>query len=229
MKRFLIITISIILGSCTSKKEYAVTVDNIGALKEIMHQGKFQARVKLDTLAQKGIYGLGAADSLGGEVMIVDGVVYESIVQDTTAIVNENANAEATLLVYAKVHKWDTLLVNNLDTDLEAFIARKAESHKLIAPFPFIVSGRPRVKYHVINFDAKNGDIKNHKGGAYYDEINNEVSIVLGFYATDAKGIYTHHDSDVHMHVLNKNKTVMGHVEAIDFDGDNFQLLLPAK
>jgi len=227
--RYVLITIIVLVTGCSSQKDQAttVTVESIGALREIMHQAKYQARAKLDTIAEKALYGLGASDSLSGEIMMMDGEVFESTVQDSQPKTQINPSAEATLLVYAKVSKWDTLNVKPDDT-LEKLVDKYAKEHKLKAPFPFIILGEPhQLSYHIINFDAENGSIANHKAGSYQGKIKNEGLTILGFYATDAKGVYTHHDSNLHMHVLNERKTQMGHVEDISWGENDIQLLIP--
>ncbi|MBL0766720.1 acetolactate decarboxylase [Marivirga atlantica] len=223
-----IITLSIlILTGCTSQENgQAISVKSIGALREIMHQGKYQARVKLDTLATEGLYGLGASDSLSGEIMMMDGKVFEATVQDSLPYIQINPSAEATLLVYAKVDNWDTISVQ-AEADIEQLIAKQAFDKGIEAPFPFILIGKPEVSYHIINFDTQNGDMAHHKNGAYIGKIKNEAVTILGFYATDAKGVYTHHDSNLHMHVLNGRKTQMGHVEDISWGENDIQLLIP--
>jgi acetolactate decarboxylase len=224
-----IITLSIlILTGCTSQENRQTkSVKNIGALREIMHHAKYQTRVKLDTLATEGLYGLGASDSLSGEIMIMDGKVFEASVQDSLPYIQINPSAEATLLVYAKVDTWDTLNFKP-DAMLENLVDKYAKENNLKAPFPFIILGKPhQLNYHIINFDAENGNIANHKEGAYIGKIKNEAVTILGFFATDAKGVYTHHDSNLHMHVLNERKTQMGHVEDISWGENDIQLLIP--
>ena len=120
-----------ILTGCTSQENrQTISVKNIGALREIMHQTKYQTRVKLDTLATEGLYGLGASDSLSGEIIMMDGKVFEATVQDSIPYIQINSSAEATLLVYAKVDTWDTLNVKP-DAMLENLVDKYAKENNL--------------------------------------------------------------------------------------------------
>jgi acetolactate decarboxylase len=210
--------------ACSSQSEQPM-VNSIGELRQIMHQGKFEARVGLDTLAKTNVYGLGAMDSLAGEILILDGNVFQSSGKDDSLFVSTDSKTKATLLVYAEISAWDTLNIANA-TDMETELSKVAN---LLKPFPFILIGKPSIDYHIINFDAKNGDFNKHKEGAFTGSIDNEDLTVLGFYSTDAKGIYTHHDSNLHMHMINENRTIMGHVDRIDINGKDLKLLLPKE
>lgn len=200
-------------------------VNSIGELRQIMHQGKFQARISLDTLMKTNIYGLGAMDSLSGELLILNGNVLQSFVQLDSLIVLNDANASATLLVYANVATWDTLNLSST-TDLEFELEKVRD---LSIPFPFMLIGKPLIDYHVINFDSENGDFSKHKDGAFKGSLENEEVTILGFYSTNAKGIYTHHDSNMHLHVINDDQSVMGHVDAISLAGGAHKLLIPRQ
>jgi acetolactate decarboxylase len=200
-------------------------VNSIGELRQIMHQGKFEARVSLDTLAKTNVYGLGAMDTLAGEILILDGKVFQSFVKNDSLIVSTDAKTKATLLVYSEVSAWDTLTIVNT-SDIESELSKVTDLSK---PFPFILIGKPSLDYHVINFDAKNGDFNKHKEGAFIGSINHEDLTVLGFYSTGAKGIYTHHDSNMHMHFMNKEQTIMGHIDVLDIRGKDLKLLLPKE
>ena len=210
--------------ACSSQSEQRI-VSSIGELRQIMHQGKFEARASLDTLSSSQIYGLGAMDSLAGEILILDGNVFRASIKNDSLFVSANAKTTATLLVYAKIVSWDTLTIVNA-SDIESELGKVND---LSNPFPFILTGKPSIDYHVINFDTKNGDLSKHKRGAFTGLLKNEELTILGFYATDAKGIYTHHDSNMHMHVINEDRTKMGHVDEIDLAGASYKLLIPKR
>jgi acetolactate decarboxylase len=226
MKNYIFIIVSLIIFSFSPKPE-GIEVHHIGELREIMHKGQFQSRVNLDTLEAMHLFGLGAMDSLSGEILVLDNQIYTSKVVDSTVQVFHNEKTDATLFVYAEINEWDTLKVSDI-YDIERLLKERSAVLKLEAPFPFVLIGKPEnLTYHVINFDALNGDINNHKEGALNGVLSDESVTILGFYATDAKGIYTHHDSNVHMHFLNTEHTNSGHVDDVDFTNREFKLLIP--
>ncbi|MEQ8905328.1 acetolactate decarboxylase [Ekhidna sp.] len=224
MRNMYFILVALFLLACSKSNEYP-NVKNIGELRKIMHQGEFQARVSLDTLAKKELYGLGALDTLSGEVLVIDGEVFRSYVKNDTLITQTDQSAKATLFVYASVTAWDTIDFSSI-SDIEIQLEK---SQDLSKAFPFILLGSPSVDYHVINFDSENGDISKHKEGAFRGSFSNEPLTILGFYSKEAKGIYTHHDSNLHMHVINADETIMGHVDRLDLEDKMFQLLTPKR
>ncbi len=224
MKKYIIQFLIMSFLGCSNPEELP-QVSNIGELRLIMHQGQFEARVKLDTLIKKGTYGLGALDSLAGELLVLDGEVFKSQVESDSLVTRRDPFSKATLFVYSSVSSWDTLEYSGI-SDLENALGRRKELSK---SFPFILIGNPRLDYHVINFDSETADFSKHKEGAFRGSFEGELITILGFYSTNAKGIYTHHDSNLHMHVINDNKTIMGHVDQIFLKGSSYKLLIPKQ
>ena len=94
--------------------------------------------------------------------------------------------------------------------------------------FPFMLKGNiDSIEWHVIN--AKEAIAQNHdaykaaglKGTGQY-----KAASVLGFYSNQHEGIFTHHGSYLHMHFINEEESVMGHVDALKNDG-SLSLWLP--
>lgn len=222
MKKHLQFLIISFLG-CSSPMEELPRVSNIGELRLIMHQGKFEARVSLDTLVKKGTYGLGAVDSLKGELLVLDGEIFKSHIESDSLSTIKNQWSSTTLFVYTSVSSWDTLEYSGF-SDIENLLER---NQNLSKSFPFLLLGNPSLDYHVINFDSERGDFSKHKEGAFRGSLEYELVTILGFYSTNAKGVYTHHDSNLHMHVINADQTIMGHVDHIDLNSGSYKLLIP--
>jgi len=228
MKNIGYIIIASAIASCTTGVS-KIEVTNIGELRQIMHQGQFQARVRLDSLIGEHVFGLGALDSLSGEVIVLDDQVYSSRLENETLVIDNSSQAEATLFVYSEVSKWDTLEVSNF-TDIGELISKRSKEARLEAPFPFLLIGAPELlDYHVINFNPEISDFSNHKEGAFTEALSKIEVLILGFYATDAKGIYTHHDSDLHMHFIDVTEERMGHIDDIVTGTGSFNLLIPKQ
>lgn len=223
MKKYLIILM--VAGFSCSQTAEQLIVKHIGELRQIMHQGMIQSRIDLDTLVNSNLFALGAMDSLSGEVLVLSGEVIKSFAKDDTLVTERDTKTEATLLVYAEVTEWDTLEFASAE-NVESALVDYAEPSRAI---PFLLLGQPSLDYHVINFDAENGDFSTHKEGAFNGSIEDEEVIILGFYSTQAKGIYTHHDSNLHMHVITTNYSTMGHVDKLDLLDRSFKLLIPKQ
>ena len=67
-----------------------------------------------------------------------------------------------------------------------------------------------------------------HQGQINYAIGNSEVEIV-GFFSTEHKGIFTHHDSNVHMHLITTDRRKMGHLDKVLFGSGDIKLYLPKK
>lgn len=229
--RNLMIALSLIgiMNACGKKQNELKTVEvkHVGALRQIMHEGKYEGRILLKDLPQEHLFGLGAMKELQGEILIMDEKPLLATVENKQPMLRQSEAAEATLLVYAQVPAWDTIQVVQSGT-ISDLIAKELATRNLSEPSPFILLGKAeKVHYHIINFDVAKGDFSKHREGAFQEVLTNSNVHVLGFYATQAKGIYTHHDSHVHMHFKTSEGDKSGHVDEVSFGKESVQLLLP--
>ena len=65
-----------------------------------------------------------------------------------------------------------------------------------------------------------------HQGQTNY-EIANEEAEIIGFFSKEHQGIFTHHDSFLHVHLITKDETKMGHLDELEID--QMKLYLPRK
>lgn len=217
---------ALIITACSSPEKVKQDVRLVGALKAIMHQGDISAKIFLDSLSIPGVYAIGALDSLQGEIFIENGIPLVSEIINSVQVVSSRREEQAALLVYTKVKDWQEYTVSG--SDLELIITEKANKSRLENPFSFMLKGNfMQLDYHVINFDAKKDDIFNHKKGAFQANLEDKDVTILGFYSDHHQGLFTHHDSNMHMHVKNASGTEMGHVDALKIGNDSFTLLLP--
>ncbi|WP_108114580.1 acetolactate decarboxylase [Kordia periserrulae] len=235
----------IILGICTfiflvscesSSKEKYTTYDDVkivSAMKNVMWKGELQGKIQLDTIAtKKGLYGIGPLSYLQGELLINDGKSYVSkVTSDSTMNVEETYNVSAPFFVYANVNNWMTIpLPYEIKTikDIEALVDEETKTFK--RPFAFKLKGTVKsATIHIQNLPkgTKVSSPKEaHQGQTNYELANEDVEII-GFFSTEHKGIFTHHDSNIHLHLITKNKDKMGHLDAMEID--KMQLFLPKK
>lgn len=232
-----LLTIGII--SCNSiKKEISSTdtysdVKIIGAMKNVMWKGELGSRIDLDTISDKnGLYGLGPVSYLKGELLINDGKSYMSKVKsDSTMIVDKTFDVSAPFFVYANISKWNEIdLPSDIKSiqDLEKFIDEKTTDYK--RPFPFKLEGEISIAtIHTQNLPEGtkvSSPDEAHQGQTNYG-LANEESEIIGFFSTEHNGVFTHHDSFIHMHLITKDESKMGHLDELEIG--NMKLYLPKE
>lgn len=224
-----------ILFSCQSTENHHQYPDVkvVSAMKEVMWSGRLEGKIELDTIADKeGLQAIGPESFLTGELLTIDGKSYVSrVVDDSSMKVVESFAVSAPFLVYANVNEWKSVDVPEDIKDikaLEEFINTTTLSYK--RPFAFKVVGKVRqAKIHIQNLPqgTKVSSPKEaHQGQVDY-VINDKIVDILGFFSTEHQTIFTHHDTYIHMHLLTKDRQMMGHLDEAEFD--SIQLLLPVS
>lgn len=231
----------LILASCSCK----LSEDNpkktnstdeikvVGALKNVIQKGELQGRIQLDTISiRKGLFGLGPEAFLTGELLIYDGESYVSRVQsDSSMLVYPNIDVSAPFFVYTNVAEWD---MHDLPSEVRTIkqLEHYLEKHfsKLGQVFAFRLTGMARrAVFHVQNL-PKGTTVRSpreaHQGQINYEIIHEDVKI-LGFFSKEHQGIFTHHDSYLHMHLITKDERMMGHLDELEID--TMQLYVPKE
>lgn len=216
-------------GEAKTYNDVAIT----GAMKNVMWKGDLNPRINLDTISNKeGLYGLGPESFLAGEILVKEGVSYVSrVTSDSTMTVEIVNNAMAPFFVRANVNEWQKVeLPENVKTikDLEFFIDTQTKNNK--RPFAFKLLGSiNQGNIHVQNLPKGTrvfSPEEAHQGQVKYTLTNEEVEIV-GFFSTEHQGIFTHHDSYLHMHLITNDELKMGHLDKVEID--RMILFLPIK
>lgn len=240
-KQFLFGSIIICLLSCnfsaseknSSESEFYAPIKIVGAMKNALWKGEIGSRIDLDTISDKeGLYGIGPVSYLKGEILINNGRSYVSkVTSDSTMVVEETFEVSAPFFVYGNVVEWHKIqLPAPIKTipALEKFINEQTTEYK--RPFAFKLTGYvSNATIHIQNLPK--GTIVTspevaHQGQVKFRITNEEVEII-GFFSTEHKGIFTHHDSFVHLHLISKDKNKMGHVEDIEISA--MELYLPKR
>ncbi|WP_338732058.1 acetolactate decarboxylase [Mangrovimonas cancribranchiae] len=230
MRNFkILLLLSIVFFSCnntrkkqiTSKKTYPdITI--IGAMKNVMWKGELGSSITLDTISNKnGLYGLGPETYLTGELLINNGKSYVSrVTSDSTMIVDKQFDVSAPFFVFGNVTEWQKFkLPSNVKTiqHLEKFIDNKTVNFK--RPFAFKLSGQvSNAIIHIQNLPkgTKVSSPKEaHQGQTNY-ELKNETVEIVGFFSTEHQGVFTHHDSFLHMHLITQDELKMGHLDSME-------------
>jgi acetolactate decarboxylase len=214
------------LSACTTApdKGNTYTVAYHGALKNMMHKGDISAQADLADFRDKDhLYALGAVENLKGEILILDGQPYMTSAKGQNLTVDHSFDYKATLLVYASVSEWTSYSIpDEVATyqDLERHIELVAEENGINTdePFPFLVNGMAKsADWHVINWkdgDTEHSHEKHIKSGAYGTLADQEVEI-LGFYSKSHHAIFTHHTTNMHLHVRTTDNGTVGHLDGL--------------
>lgn len=221
------------LLSCTSDRNAGYEVQHAGQLRGIMHKNDISAKVAIDSLLERpNLFAVGALDSLSGEIIVEDGVAYISEVENDAVNLSEDKNAYAALLVYTWVKEWQEMpLPDSLSSlqSLENFLLHLSNAKGGDKPFPFRLKGKPEsVSYHVIRPLAADATHDERKAAGFSGALTNEELSIVGFYSGKHHGVFTHHDSNIHMHMINEAKSIAGHIDDIKI-GNNVQLYIPAE
>ena len=201
-------------------------------MKHVMWKGELQGKISLDTIKNKtGLYGLGPAEYLRGELLVVDGKTYLSqVLSDSSMLVKKNDQAKAPFFVYGRVNHWTTEpLSKSIKTisDLEHILDEKAKS--LSQPFIFKLKGTvDKATIHIQNLPkgSKVSSPKEAHAGQTNYELTQEHVEIIGFYSTKHQGVFTHHDTHLHTHLITTDQSKMGHLDTVSF-GDDMVLFLP--
>jgi acetolactate decarboxylase len=240
MKKEIVIGILsvILINSCSTSTNNAEptsdesSVKVVGAMKNVMHKGELFGTISLDTIQnKKGLYGLGPIEYLTGELFIIDGVTYKStVVNDSTMKVEQTENVKAPFFVYTNVEEWVEVkipaTIGNLQ-ELEHFLDRKTRDS--IRPFAFRLEGQiEAATIHVVNLPkgTKVSSPEEAHQGLVPFELSKEFVEIVGFFSTEHKAIFTHHDTFMHLHLITKDKSQMGHLEELIFQGKKMKLYI---
>ena len=237
----LVVAVGVPLAAWTQPDlpENRLEVKFFGALKDMMMNADISPKAKLaDHSGQEGMWGLGAVAGLQGEVFIENGTPWVSRVDRddvNEVVVESDASVEATLLVAARVESWSTIALPckvRTQAELEVFLRDAAQEARLDVgrPFPFRLTGTFKdLQWHVVHW--KEGDMEHtcekHKTTGPHGTFTELEGEVLGFHSLHHHRIFTHHSTNVHMHVKSASGDLVAHVDGLTL-GKGMTLWLPA-
>jgi len=236
---FYIITIVSLMACYSETQSSKETNENdvqiVGAMKNVMRKGELQGVFDLSRFVnEKHMYGLGPVEYLQGELLVFDGKVYQSsVAAGSNIVMQNNFQVKAPFFVYTKIEEWqehDFPSTIKTLSDLESYLSEMNQS--IQHPFAFRLSGTiESASIHIVNL-PKGTKVSTHQDahqGLVNYSLSKESVDILGFFSTHHQGIFTHHDSYVHMHLLTTDKTKMGHLDKATFESKNIKLFLPKK
>ena len=204
-------------------------------MKDVMWKGMLSGKIDLDTLSNTNhLYGLGPVEYLRGEILIMDGVAYTSTVIDSISMrVEETYKVKAPFFGYAHLPFWlEQNLPDSIQTlgDLQDYLDIHIDF--LPRPFFFRLSGiAAQATIHLVNLPA--GTVVHSPDEAHQGQVDYTLydipCDILGFFSTTHQGIFTHHDTFLHMHLITRDKKYMGHLDRVVFKPGTMRLFLPME
>jgi alpha-acetolactate decarboxylase len=204
-----------------------VQVETFGSLRDIIHAGRLEGRAALSAaLSRPHAYALGALARLDGEFVIVDGKVWETRPGERGSLraTAYAARADsAALMVVSHVTGWHDIPVMRA-IPIQALQETLAARATLLGlprsgPFPFLIEGPVTgLRWHVADGRLLARGPSSHEAHlkASVHGARDSISVTLvGFYSDHHQGVFTHHDSQVHMHVLLAAEAIAAHVDSV--------------
>lgn len=224
-KRLILLTaLSFVLGLQSFAQQNNNTEGSpiiIGAMKNVMWKGQLYGTIDIDTISNKQhIYGLGPIEYLAGEILLVDGRGYKSVVvNDTTMQVTETFAVKAPFFGYANIKSWaERKLPDSISTlqQLENYLDLATKNY----PRPFFFRLTAIVDdavIHVVNLPkgTKVSSPEDAHQGQKNFTIKNKAVELFGFFSTKHKAIFTHHDTNMHIHLITDDRKQMGHLDKL--------------
>jgi hypothetical protein len=218
-----------LLAACAGIAQRAAApqagVQQIGAMREVMRDGKTQGRVHLAALdLRPGTVGVGALAGLAGEVTILDDAIYLAVPQaGGLRSVRDASGYDATFLTLAlpaagTTAGWHGTVDTALDEQtLQSWLtAHAAAAHVDTGkPQPVVVHGVvDELALHAVRGFCPHSDTDpEHQPWRTTVPRGTEVRIV-GFLAIGQEGVMTHMGTAFHLHaIVSGEPAVSGHVD----------------
>ncbi|MCF1715057.1 acetolactate decarboxylase [Flavihumibacter sp. RY-1] len=207
----------------------------VGQMKDVMWKGELKGKISLDTIADKQhLYGIGPVEYLSGEILIIDGKSYKSTVISQTAMrVEETFNLKAPFFGYAHIPAWQEIMLPPSIQTIEALeVYLDQQTKQAPRPFLFKLSGiAEEAIIHIVNL-PQGATVRSpqdaHQGNVNYMISDQSVDIV-GFFSTEHKTIFTHHDTFLHLHLITSDRQKMGHLDQVRLKSGSVKLYLPIE
>ncbi len=210
-------------------------VQTISAMKKVMMGQDLSAHVLWDTLPKKHLFAVAPLGRIQGEITVIDGKMYSSIVDTSNQeVIGHNWNIESPFAVYANVAEWTTfekaVKISN-ENELQTLIEKVATDYgySLESAFPFRVLGEfASIDYHIISKPTYEEDHNHelHNKAKKHFHLENVSGELLGFYSQNHEGVFTHKGHFIHTHFIDKEFQSMGHLENLSVS-NKIKILLP--
>jgi acetolactate decarboxylase len=198
-----------------------------GSLRAIFHEDQLGPEVELDrVLPNTALYAVGARSDLAGEITVIAGVAYVSLAtgsdSSSTQVWREGPES-ACLLVTAEVEAWQELSLDRSvpSEALDRLISEMADSAGIdvAEAFPFVIEGVVQdLSWHVIDGSRLPGGGASHEAhreAAVLHHRAETAATLIGFYSPRDHGVFTHRESNTHIHCVVGEPLSSGHVDQV--------------
>lgn len=209
----------------------------VGTLRNVHHGIDYSGHIDLRSLANVNhLYAVGPEEGLKGEITIWDSTPLLSEIEGGKLLVKKTFNRKACFLVYGQVSRWKPVessdAISHQSSSKQIQALAKANGLNTEIPFAFLMKGKAKsVRFHVLNKTDElppDGTTQQHEKAKVTFTLLDQPVEILGFYSEHHQGVFTHHDSFVHLHVKTPDGKQSGHVEALDLELGS-TIFLPAS
>jgi acetolactate decarboxylase len=246
----LAVCLAVACGSSTAKLVPAASIGDrsgpafnmwtYGSLESLMAGSRWPVAFLSNMKEDPKLVGLGSLSDLRGEVLIAGGQVwvgYSNPDKSSTGRELGDSDETAAFLVTAQVDAWRTVSFPRPVPfqDLDDVVLELAQASGLDEkdPFPFVLEGP---------LDGLSISVVDGRGLARGQPIRRETllaesakshypresGMIVGFFANEKRPEFLHPGARLHMHVLLRDRSQVGHVVAVDVSPET-ALRLPAS
>jgi hypothetical protein len=210
----------IFLAACATVPPISIpTVHHVGVMREVMREGRTEARATLADFRAVGTIGVGAMTGLHGEITIDDGVAWVAI--DDAEVAVAAPTTTATLLTTGRVPAWRDVELETID-DLAMLAAAIEREYGERIPdgvcIPFTIDGRGSVQIHVARGGCPHDpSLPPQRAPMRWSADDVDVRLV-GVFVRGREGAMTHHGTSLHVHAFATEavgRRRMGHVDSV--------------
>lgn len=147
--------------------------------------------------------------------------------------VEETWQIKAPFFGYANIDQWnEQVLPDTVQTirQLEQYLDHVTKRSP--RPFLFKLTGiAAQATIHIMNLpkgSTVSSPAEAQRGQKKY-EFDNVQCEIIGFFSTQHQTIFTHHDTYLHMHLVNSDRQKMGHLDKVIFKKGAIKLYLPVE
>jgi acetolactate decarboxylase len=218
-----------------AEDERPFVVEWAGEMMRVHREGDASPKVALADVARgAGRFAIGPVAGLRGEITVLDGEAFIATAMGDVEHVAYDWDYQAPFLVYGDVKAWREVSppAHAVSiTEIEEWLPNAAREHGLDPeqPFPFkIETDSSKIKYHIIANDAPGYQtVRPHSELQKRFALDGEAAVLVGVHSAKHAGIFTHHGSTTHIHVISRDKKHSGHVDAVSL-GPETKYFLPA-
>lgn len=224
---FTLCFLGLLIYSCGKDNEQEPSpskgVQAVSAMKNVMMKGDLSGKVDIDTLQKnKHLLGLGPIAQMKGEITLLNGKTYSSSFneKDSSIVTSIDTEVSAPFFVYSYEKDLEPMevpqKVKNID-HLENWITNNIKEKS--RPFAFTVdTSIKEARIHIQNLpdSVEVNSPKDAHIGQYKTNLANKDVKLVGFYSDEHHGIFTHHGTNLHIHLVDTKDNMTAHLDAIE-------------